>query len=1022
MAQNDIANPAGAVDLAGWSGNLGTSGTATPTRVTTLASPWLRATGGRITSTAAGSMGLYTAPTELADYGGVTVSACVQGSVSAATTTAAQLVAYNASGVASSIAVGPATARAAGAVHRAFVTGTAPAGTVRVRVRLTTTAASPPPAGSVMTVTASRIAPVNDPALPYGDGATPGWRWLGAEGASASTDEAPVLPPLSELADDFATESGLWNLNGSTVASGHATVNASSNGAGGAFYSSRRSKALYSWTDGYRFAVEVVGMPAPNGAANAQLWLMDPTPANGVDRLGFEYVAAANRLDFIGQTAGYAPIGQTESEPYDPVAHRWLAWRRAGTTLVWETSPDGLTWTVQRTYAGLPTWATAEGVMASLEAFRTSGPNDLLVIDRVGITPAAVPTVTPAPANPLETRTLAELRSWKAWLDEVGATGWVGEFGTVTVFGKYGDATQQAQWDSLLDDYLTDAERLGIHTTQWGSGREFDQGYPIGEFVGVAKGDPLTVANSGAAVIAAHPTRGGRWHGVNLAGHENGVGTNGGATVRSSAALVHTTGDFAFLAANGVDLARLPLVWEKLQPTLGGELDPAAMAAVETMLIAARQWGVRLVPELHNYGRYTQPNGTTVVALGGATLTDALFADFWTRFVTWLRASPARSDIVVGLGLMNEVHDLPGGAASWERASKAALAAVRATGDTRLVLVGGHNWSSLTAWRFSHPTGWITDDNFVYEAHHYFDTQSALGRRSGTYQQTAQGGILTFATENTAASTPQEPEWLADASTVGATSWAANYAAADAVAAGYRNTVDGQGVPWNVEPSTLAWPPPIEAAPFGRPGRALPLRLRDASKRYEVEPGGTLTAGSWLWIGFSFCVDGDLDRWATDYQTVWQIRPNDPTGSPPVSLEIFRDGGLHVSGGWNRPDAAGVAQGSTYQYRTRLADIEPRRWYDLVAFLGVWQEPNAGRFDVWLDGAPVLANHRPKAGTTFPTQGTAAYLKNGLYHNVANRGGTVWTANHRHGSGYGAVDPKATIAEYRAPEPLGLTL
>jgi hypothetical protein len=47
---------------------------------------------------------------------------------------------------------------------------------------------------------------------------------------------------------------------------------------------------------------------------------------------------------------------------------------------------------------------------------------------------------------------------------------------------------------------------------------------------------------------------------------------------------------------------------------------------------------------------------------------------------------------------------------------------VRGTGDTKLVMVPGYQWSHAHSWVEHHPQGWIADpaDRFRYAAHHYW--------------------------------------------------------------------------------------------------------------------------------------------------------------------------------------------------------------------------------------------------------------------------------------------------------------
>lgn len=70
----------------------------------------------------------------------------------------------------------------------------------------------------------------------------------------------------------------------------------------------------------------------------------------------------------------------------------------------------------------------------------------------------------------------------------------------------------------------------------------------------------------------------------------------------------------------------------------------------------------------------------------------------------------------------------------WHTVSQAAVTAIRANADTKLIFVAGDSWSGVADWATNNgATGWITDsaNNFMYEGHHYWDAD-----HSGTYTAT----------------------------------------------------------------------------------------------------------------------------------------------------------------------------------------------------------------------------------------------------------------------------------------------
>jgi aryl-phospho-beta-D-glucosidase BglC (GH1 family) len=218
--------------------------------------------------------------------------------------------------------------------------------------------------------------------------------------------------------------------------------------------------------------------------------------------------------------------------------------------------------------------------------------------------------------------------------------------------------------------------------------------------------------------------------GVNLAGAE--FGTAGQAY--GSIWRWPTAQEFSYIASRGFDLVRLPFMWERLQPTLGAELDATHKAHLLDCVAAAKSAGVKVVLDLHNYSAY---NGQYFGATPGPTLNQ--FTDVWLKLSALFRDD----DTIIGYGLMNEPKSMPTvgaetGRDRWQTWSQAVLTAIRATGDPTCILVAGYSSSSMGGWlntTAGHPAPWITDplDNFAYEAHQYWDSNG--GAYSTTYAQ-----------------------------------------------------------------------------------------------------------------------------------------------------------------------------------------------------------------------------------------------------------------------------------------------
>jgi endoglucanase len=211
------------------------------------------------------------------------------------------------------------------------------------------------------------------------------------------------------------------------------------------------------------------------------------------------------------------------------------------------------------------------------------------------------------------------------------------------------------------------------------------------------------------------------FRGVNLAGAEFGEDRLPGAYGRDYTYNGENT--FRYFCSKGLNLFRVCLRWERLQPALRGPLDPENVGYLRQNIDWARTYGGQVIIDIHNFGRYGEY--TIDNLYGGRFRVSTLdFADLWTRLSSEFQREPG----IYAYGLMCEPHDM--GEADWKTISQTALVAIRDNGDGRLVLVPGDSWSSAERWVRTHgQSGWIADPagNFAYEAHEYFDSDHSGG-------------------------------------------------------------------------------------------------------------------------------------------------------------------------------------------------------------------------------------------------------------------------------------------------------
>lgn len=215
--------------------------------------------------------------------------------------------------------------------------------------------------------------------------------------------------------------------------------------------------------------------------------------------------------------------------------------------------------------------------------------------------------------------------------------------------------------------------------------------------------------------------------GVNLAGPEFGDAPG----IYGQDYIYPSHSEIDYYASKGMEVIRLPFLWERLQPTQNGPLDPAELGRIQDVVDYATSKGIKVVLDVHNYG---YGYGSLI---GSAQTPNSSFADFWGKLAGHFADNP---DVI--FGLMNEPHDQS--AAEWLGSANAAIAAIREAGATQQILVPGSYWTGAWTWTSSDNdevigTG-VQDplNNYVFEVHQYLDVDG-----SGTHANvvSAEAGV-----------------------------------------------------------------------------------------------------------------------------------------------------------------------------------------------------------------------------------------------------------------------------------------
>ena len=173
-----------------------------------------------------------------------------------------------------------------------------------------------------------------------------------------------------------------------------------------------------------------------------------------------------------------------------------------------------------------------------------------------------------------------------------------------------------------------------------------------------------------------------------------------------------------YYATRGMNVIRLPVLWERLQRQLHTRLNDTEMARIDFVINHATAKKMTVILDVHNYAKYSN------ALIGSSNLPAQAFGDLWGQIALRYKRNP-----LVMFGLMNEPHDIS--TETWLEAVNIAIAEIRHAGAHNLILVPGNSWTSARDWTSTHygtPNGVamlkVVDPgkNNVIEVHQYFDS------------------------------------------------------------------------------------------------------------------------------------------------------------------------------------------------------------------------------------------------------------------------------------------------------------
>jgi len=214
-----------------------------------------------------------------------------------------------------------------------------------------------------------------------------------------------------------------------------------------------------------------------------------------------------------------------------------------------------------------------------------------------------------------------------------------------------------------------------------------------------------------------------RYKGVNLAGADFGYDVLPGDF--GTQYTYPTNEEVDYFVAKGMNIFRLPFLWERIQNDQNGPLNQEELARIKSFVAYAASKKAKVILDPHNGARYYGE----IIGIDGdlGALPLAAFEDLWTKL-----ANEFKNDENVIFGLMNEPNTMP--SELWRDDANAAIVSIRATGARNLILVPGNAWTGAHSWNdnsYGTPNAEVMKEivdsanHFAFEVHQYMDTDSS---------------------------------------------------------------------------------------------------------------------------------------------------------------------------------------------------------------------------------------------------------------------------------------------------------
>ncbi|KAH9810631.1 family 5 glycoside hydrolase [Melampsora americana] len=208
-----------------------------------------------------------------------------------------------------------------------------------------------------------------------------------------------------------------------------------------------------------------------------------------------------------------------------------------------------------------------------------------------------------------------------------------------------------------------------------------------------------------------------RMNGVNMAGLEFGIGTNG--EKNGNPPYPPPLDQIPHFIKGGSNIIRFPFGWQYMQETAQGELNQTYLSLLDEYVTATTKLNATAIIEVHNFARR---DGQII---GESSLGAETLVDLWTKLATHYKDQPN-----VMFGLVNEPHDVT--SKIWIGVVQEVVTGIRKAGANNNILLPGNAWEHLLTFADDYHNGLSEIKNpdgsnrgLIFEIHQYFDSDGS---------------------------------------------------------------------------------------------------------------------------------------------------------------------------------------------------------------------------------------------------------------------------------------------------------